>query len=397
MVVAICCAVVLAQDTEVVTTEGVRLVGQLIEEDESFVTLRISGIKMPIPRGEIKSIKYGQTFEQQYTQKREALADEDVDGWYVLAYWLFENEYHELAQQELQAMADRFSGDSRIRQLSSIVDAQIKLLRESSAPKGQAPVAATRPSINPQEVKSVQPSRPGQAPELLTDEQIHLIKVYEIDLNEKPKVIVPREVIDQVFEDYADHPGLPKGSRARKRFRSAPGYEQLRLIFNLRARQLYRLVRVKSDPPAIREFRGRIHQRYVLNYCATNACHGNPEVGGINLWRIQPNGEKTVYTNFFSLQSATVGNQDVINRQVSGRSLLLQYGLDRSVATWPHPEVPGWRAKFQNKQDKLLQFIERWIDSLWTPTPDYGIVIQSEDSPEPAASQPATAPQPDGF
>jgi len=392
--VAICCAVVLAQDTEVVTTEGVRLVGQLIEEDESFVTLRISGIKTPIPRDTIKNIKYGQTFEQQYTQKRQSLADQDVDGWYALAYWLFKNEYHELAKQELQAMAGRFPDDSRIRQLSSIVEAQVKLLGEPSAAEDQAPVATTKPSSNPQETEKAHPILPEQAPELLTDEQIHLIKVYEIDLNEKPKVIVPREVIDRVFEDYADHPGLPKGDRARKKIRAAPGYEQLKLIFHLRARRLYRMVRVKGDPPAIREFRGRIHQRYVLNYCATNACHGSPDVGGVLLQRIQPNGEKTVYTNFFTLQSATVGNQDVINRQVPGRSLLLQYGLDRSVAAWPHPEVPGWRAKFQNKQDKLFQLIERWVGSLWTPTPDYGIVKQSEDRPEPSASQPATAPRP---
>ena len=112
------------------------------------------------------------------------------------------------------------------------------------------------------------------------------------------------------------------------------------------------------------------------------------------MWRTQPNGEKTVYTNFFYLQSPTIGNQDMINRQIPERSLLLQYGLDRSAAEWPHPEVVGWRPKFQNKQDKFFQLIGDWIGSLWTPTPDYGITEQSQDRPEPPTSQPATAPQP---
>ena len=59
-------------------------------------------------------------------------------------------------------------------------------------------MATTGPWPDPREIEKIQSAPPRPAPVLLTDEQIDLIKVYEIDLNEKPRVIVPRETIAQL-------------------------------------------------------------------------------------------------------------------------------------------------------------------------------------------------------
>lgn len=174
-------------------------------------------------------------------------------------------------------------------------------------------------------------------------------------------------------------PASPK-TRQLAAIRKSPGYKQLELLFSLRARELYSRVKVVGDPPVMNGFRTTIHQRYVLNYCGTVTCHGNPDTQKLPLFRLQPNREATVYTNFLTLQSTTAGGQDVINRQKPENSLLLQYALTPSQSATPHPAVPGWQPRFQSKQDEFYQSIVRWIGSLWKPTPDYGIVRSSSET-----------------
>ena len=196
--------------------------------------------------------------------------------------------------------------------------------------------------------------------------------------------------MEKVFASYTDHPQMLKSTKELAQLRNAQGYEKLQLLFDLRARELYSQVQVQDDPPVMREFRTNIHQRYVVNYCGTTACHGGDGgAGGVRLLRDAIDTDTTVYTNFITLQSTHVGPLDMINRQQPDRSLLLQYGLARTAATTPHPEAEGWRPKFHAMQDGFLQATSRWIDSLWKPTPDYGI----KAPPPPATTQPIQ-PQP---
>lgn len=361
-----CATAAWARDAVVATSDGRTFEGEVLHEDGSFVTLSVSGIRVKISRTDIVEIQYKQTIEQQYAQRRVLLTDEDVDGRYELAYWLYEKTSYKLASQELADLGVQFPDDQRIVRLKSLV--AVAVAAAQSAPPERSTIDA--PPVSVRRTVAVDSER-RQNKKRVTPQQINLIKVYEIDLDTEPAVVVPRHVVQQVFARYANHPSVPKEPRDRTRFHDSPGYKKLELLFALRAREFYDQVEVREEPSVLREFRAKFHQRYVLNFCGTVACHGGKRSGDFVLSRSDPNSEATVYTNFLTLQSTTVDNQDVINRQQSDRSLLLQYGLARSLAGTPHPEVTGWAPKFQNHESPLFEGIRSWIDSLWNPTPDY--------------------------
>jgi len=378
-----------ARVAEVTTMDGRKFVGRVLQDNKINVVLELSGIKIPIPRSEIKHIVYQESIEQRYAQRLDLLEDNDADGRYALAYWLYEKDALKLAKKELDALVESFPKDSRVAQLGRIVEARIKLVKRPSQ-TSPPPTAPQIPGLPAAGSTRLSPSPTGRQA-TLTPEDINRIKVYEIDLATKPKVIVPLDVRQSVLNDYPDHPGAPKDARERAQFRNATGAEQLKVLFKLRARHLYGKVRVVDDPPVVEQFRDKIHRRYVLNYCGATACHGGLGTSDFQLIRPRPNTESTVYTNFFKLQAAKVGNEGLIDRQRPGRSLLLQYGLAREKASSPHPDTPGWRAKFQDRNDSLYQTIEQWIDSLWKPDPDYGIQYPLT-KPASAETQPGSAP-----
>ncbi len=80
-----------------------------------------------------------------------------------------------------------------------------------------------------------------------------------------------------------------------------------------------------------------------------------------------------MYTNFYILHKYANKDGRMIDRTKPEESLLLQYGLPREMTNTPHPDVPGWRPRFTSKSDRLYEQYRAFIDSLWQPTPDYGI------------------------
>ena len=368
-----------AVEAIVITTEGYTFEGSVVSEDRDTVILMISDVKTPILRSKIRSIQYKQSIEEQYTQRRSQLSEEDIDGRYILAYWLFEKKAYPIALKELENLLITFPDDTRITRLKKIVEDKYAQIQANKT------IPSTQPNPDPKDNNSHKnhPLRSSFS-RALTDEQINLIKVYEIDLSTKPKIVIPRHVLDDFLSAYGAYPDVPKTRRSRNKFLKAPGYEQLQLFFQLKARNLYAKVKVIEDPLFMRDFRAKIHHRYVLNYCGTSQCHGGLSEQSVSLIRAEPNSTRTVYTNFFNLQSTTVGHADMIDRQQANRSMLLQFGLPKDLAMSPHPNVPDWRPKFRNQNDGLYLTIERWIDTLWKPAPDYGINPTVNPIPVPA-------------
>ncbi len=370
-------SLVCARQVVITTTDGRDFTGDLVREEPLGVTIKISGIDVFLEREKISQIDYPLTLEEQFASRRAELDETDVNGWYSLAFWLFENKSYELARQELDQLLKHHPNDARVSRLSNIVDARIKLLNK---PKEALPDSGS-PDRPPSTLGSAANPQPRvQDARWLTKDQINMIKVWEISLSEKPNVIVPREVIHELFERYRGDERVPKGKKAQSDFISMPGYQQLEKMFEITAREFYSQVRIKGNPPALREFRSKIHQRYVLNYCATSRCHGGGQVAGPSLIRSQPASEQTVYTNFFILHSGDAAAGRLIDRHDPHRSLLIQYGLPTADALASHPDVPGWRATFSDKQDKRLLAIEAWIASLY-PDPDYQISYGSPSGP----------------
>lgn len=386
-----------AREVVVVTQDGRRIEGEWVSENDQGVVLSIASVQTSISRNQIKSVEFVETARERYQTKRSKLKDDDLNERYLLAYEMYDAGEYDLAIRELEGLEKVAPKDQRQR-FTSLKQAII----ESRKQKGQ-PSTATKddPKTNQRsdKEKTADTSAPHPSAatkdETLTEDQINIIRIYEIDLSQRPRINVPNEVINKLLTDYADRDQTPKGPRLQQRLRRAPGYEKMKLIFDLQARELYGEVSVQQDPPVLADFRSQVHRAYVVNYCASLKCHGGAETAGdFRLFHDTRNREDYVYTNFYLLHLYQNASGDMINRNDPERSLLLQYGLDRTVAKTPHPDVPGWRAELRNDQTPMYQRIDAWIRSLYRPTPKYPIDYRSSDvetsKPDPAPTSDKT-------
>ncbi len=412
------------------TTDGRELVGDISGTDDKGVTVVVKGIATPVAATSISEITYIADVPVLFAARRAKLADDDIAGRYELAYWVFDKRAYSTALTELQdiqkKLTDKTPEDlkNRVNLLARVVAERQKIEQPAPAPASasaaprtdaKAPAATTRPAASgapsaipgptattkPATTRPAGDKRPGgdipALSERLTDEQINLIRIYEIDLESTPPpvVVVPKEAIDDLFKKYQDREGVPKGIEEQRLFRGLDGVVQLSTIFSVQARELYPKVKVRTDPPVLRSFRVDGTHTFVLNYCGSVGCHGGPAAGDLFLYRTEANVDRTVYTNFYTLNQYRNAAGRMIDRDQPRRSLLLQYALPKEVAATPHPNVAGWRPSFQTEDDARYTSVITWIDSLFKPEPNYGIdytaPTPSNKTPtKPAAPAPGT-------
>ncbi len=383
----------LARTAVITRNDGSKVTGEVVSENAQAVTIRQSDNPIPIPiqRSEIKSIEYVKSIAEQYAEKRKALKDDDIDGRYALAQWLYDQKAYDLARKELTDLHQRAPKAERVSLLLKAVEARLKLLAPTEGP-AEAPGETPTP---PPETPAA-----GQLPtQKLSPEQVNMIKMYEVDpRRERPTVIVPNEAIDTLFSQYSSDPkvaALLEDHRAQSEFRNEPGWQQLDLFFEARARNLYPKLIIRSDPRPLKTFRTRIWPNYVRNSCATSACHGGPQAGRFFLFPDISNSDATVYTNFYILSkfSNPKNLTYMIDRANPDRSLLLQYGLPRQAAATPHPDVSGFRPAFSNDHDPRYTMVLNWIRKELAPTADYPINYQLPSTTHTAPASPVTQPK----
>ncbi|MCC7146323.1 MAG: hypothetical protein IT443_07745 [Phycisphaeraceae bacterium] len=365
------------------------LEGEWVAEDEQAITLRIHRVTTRVLRQEIRQVRELPSILEQYNQRRQQLAPGDLEGRYQLAYWLFGWDSFELAQHEVEQLRRQLAEaeelpaglPERVEILAAALQKRLELERRADALPGEGPSPASAPAT-----EALADALPR-----LNNQQINRIRVMEVDIARHPRVKVPREVIDDIFQKYATHVSVPKGRLPQARFRALPGWMQLDLIFTLRAREYYDRVEVVDDPPGLLRFRRDIHP-LVLNYCGSLTCHGSPTAVSMPVILNEPNRVDTVYTNFYVLQTTRSPNGQVIDRDKPERSLLVQYAMPRARAYTAHPDVPGWRPLFQTEleKDELYRMVVRWLNrGLFKPTPDYGIQFPAPTTqPIPPGSAP---------
>ena len=79
---------------------------------------------------------------------------------------------------------------------------------------------------------------------------------------------------------------------------------------------------------------------------------------------VEPDAIEEAYTNFFLLDRSALEGMLMIDRAQPIKSLLLQWGLPRESATFPAPDIEGWRPFFNGLEDPtFLQYL-KWIESL---------------------------------
>jgi len=382
-----------ARDAELELKDGRKLKGELVSETDKAVTLKIAGITTTVVREDIAKVAYIKTAAEQFKEMRAAAKDEDLDGRYNAAYFAFQNGELQLAKAELADLKKRWPEVNRVKLLSDLVDQNIKGRDQTSGAHAPPPKPDVKPVVKVDGKADPKPAGPLPT-NVLTAADVNLIRVYEIDpAGEPARVSVPREVQDTFFKDYGDKAGLT--TRAdQERFRTLKGWQQLDAIFKARARELYPKVKVEEDPAPLAAFRKEIHRSYVLQYCGSVACHGGPEAGKYFVFRDDPNMDATVYTNFFVARKFETSRGYMIDVAQPEKSLLVQFGLPRSVATYAHPDVGDWSPNFRSERDPRFENMVQWVGTLgrqqvvpYMTLVDYK--MPALPSKLPAATQPA--------
>lgn len=385
-----------ARTAVVTTNDGRTYRGEVLTDNETGVTLSIAGVPTPIARGDIRDVKFQLSPGEEFRQRRAELADDDLEGRYKLARWLFEAKAYEIASVELADMRKQFPDEGRVEQLAELVNARLKIQRAAEQEKNNPPAPKPDPP-KPQMPGNSDPLPVDVNPEKaekLTDEQINAIKVYEIDFDSRPppQVFFERDVIAQFINEYQDQSADLRGLNNQRRFRTVPGAEQLRFMMSLRAREYYPLADVRNDPPAMMNFKRFVHRQYVINFCATTDCHGEKPNGGLRLFQDRPTSDATVYTNFYILHRWNRGEGFMIDRERPRDSYLYQYGLPQADAVMRHPDVPGLTPRIRSRNEPVAEALVDWINLLYKPTPDYpidytppGSKAIEQQPPQPAA------------
>lgn len=367
-----------AAGTEVILIlkEGNRVTGILVEETPDAIKVRIAGIETTFKSEMIERYEVLRPILERYEEMKKAIGD-DPDGLATLAEWLRSREQHELALKEVNRLLTIDPNHTEGKRLKLLIEKQIELRSRSrsSPPKNPAnQPAPAAPVVKPGE----------HAFPLLTDNQINLLKVFEIDLDDPPRMTIKRTTITKLIEQNLGTPHIPVTQEGRDGiYRKTPA-AILDLMFKLRARDLYAEVQVLDQPKSMKAFRDDVHAAWLVNSCATTACHGGEDAGRLMLFPSRPRADSSVYTNFLILDKFRMADGTaLINYEQPERSALLHLGLPREDSLFRHPEVPrgtagrdAWKATFKDTQERTYTRTTDWIKLMYHPRPEYPIEYQ---------------------
>ncbi len=369
---------------------GREVTGLLVSHSEDEVVLRIEGIETRFAGSLVRTIRILPPLMERYENMRRLIKDSDLDGRTLLAEWLRAREQYELAMGEVEAVLARDPFHRQARELHSWLKIQVDLLSKQRV-MDERDASLSGPSGAERFSQRVDARR--RFP-LLKPEEINLIKVYEVDLQRPPRIIIKRETIERMIRTHASSHLIPSTSEGRDAlFRKRPE-EVLELMFKLQARELYREVVIRDHPPAIQKFRGDVHARWLMNACSTEQCHGGAEAGRLQLYNQKINSDQTVYTNMVILDRFKLADgTPLINYAEPARSPLLQMALPRDVSLYPHPDAArtrgsrGWSSVFRSTEDKGFEDAVAWISGMYRPRPEYPIDYEVRPPPDPTTGE----------
>ncbi len=244
---------------------------------------------------------------------------------------------------------------------------------------------------NPAETEPSGPEVPAAKIKLLSPEAISKIRFMELG-DKEPGVrgSIPAKTIEDFWNDYVKKEYNSPTREDHEKFISPNNISgQIYKIRESRDAKYLEKVKITSDPADMVAFRTTI-QPYVLQNCATAACHGGGRATDFRLITKHgglPSIEET-YTNFYIMSSyvAKDGGR-VINRDDPVKSLFVQYGLPKEVAKLPHPgNLKELRPLFPDENDSRYKSLVGWVRTLAFPLPEYGFTYEF------ATTRPAVAP-----
>ncbi len=354
--------------------------GIILEDSFQRVVVEIEGVKTTLPRESVDEVTLDPTFEERYENFKSQLEPGAHRAHFELCQWLFDERRYLLCKKELSALL-REVQLPEATQLETLLDAQLFVMR--GAESRQAPPAPN--NATPEEpVASSGAAQAGPVDQadllptqILTLEDVNLIRVFELEFDRPPRVNIRPDTIRALIQGYSTSPLIPDTRQGRQAMFRAEPLRIVELMFNLRARELYPQIEVLSEPYALNQFRQSVHDRWLLNTCATSRCHGGTQAGRLFLHRANYKDARVRYTNLMILERLDIDPEwPLINYDEPLMSLIVQYGKPRDEARLPHPEVRGWDPAFTQSSRRMLQDTLVWIQSMMQPRPDYPVEYQ---------------------
>jgi hypothetical protein len=374
------------REATITLKDGQRYTGELIDRNASALIIRIAGIDTSIPLSLVDRVEILPPILERYRTMRAAIDNNDVDRLLMLAEWLRGKQQWELAIAELDHILEVQPENTEAKRLKLLVESQ-RDLSQKSAPPPLPGAPGGPPAVIPVDFP------------LISDKDINLIKVFEVDLTDPPRMVIDRETITRLMDEHAGDPLIPNKPQDREAMYRLSPARLLDIMFRVQARDLYPNVKVLEQPRSMRLFRDDVHRTLIANYCATTRCHGGAQAGRLMLASRRPSAEATVYTNFLILDRFRLTDgTPLIDYGDPAKSPLLQFGLPRDLAAFKHPVVPGtggrgdaWRPFFRSPDDRRYTDAIQWINNMYKPHPEYPIVY-STPAPESVAPKPGEAP-----
>ena len=378
----------------VTLVSGRTLTGELISQDSQLVVVSIKGIKTTFQRRSVSSVTVLEPVPQRYKEMRDAIPDEDIDSRLTLIEWLRNRKAYTLAISELESVLLEAPNNPRAKLLHTWLIAYDELGPSSTQPESPSRSTLKERESETPGLRMTKAPKKIQIPRL-TPEQINLMRVYEIDLRNPPKLTVPDETLRDLMRLHPD--AFSPSEDQRKAIFKLSQVDKLKLLFTHKARELYSQVIIHEDPSSMKKFKFDVHARqgWIINACATARCHGSPNSSGLELINTRANSDETVYTNFYILEHYRLRDgSPLINYESPEHSALLQMGMIEKNTLNPHPEIPkgtpgrGYRPIFRSSRDhKYRQAIE-WIRSMYQPRPEYDFDYPPQPDPEPEGATP---------
>lgn len=379
--------------------DGRQIQGEILAEDNYRLILNIDGIRTEVLRVDINSMRRLPPALDRFEAVRASIPVSDVESRLALIEWLRRRKLYTRALAETDVVLSAEPGNPSALRMRTWLEAQIRLQQKVQ----KEPAAGSADDEGRARALDVIRARGGRkTPQAdlptLNDEQINRIRVYEVDLDNPPRMVVSRETLERLFERYGAAPMMPQTKSGRDALARRPADEILELMFKLKARELYPEVRVLSDPESLRVFRERIHGRggWLINSCGSVRCHGGTESGTFQLVTKRAFSDEAVYTNFFILDNYRLADgTPLIDYDEPDRSPLLLMGTRRDQSSRPHPPTQAdrgpmaWKPLFNSTTDAKFRQAADWIRLLYRPRPDYGIEYAL---PGPPAAEPDRAP-----
>lgn len=352
-------------ETEIVLKDGRRLSGYLVERSTDKIVIAIGGVPTHFSLNDIHEVRPLPSVEERYAQLRGSINDEDVLGLLQLSTWLYNKGRYELAIFELRRLLTTDPGNTEAQNLKALAEAQLKVVK-TSKPQTEQERAARPPAPEPTPFP------------LLTDAQINIIRVFEVNLSDPPRMTITRPAIERFLDEFAGQKSVPSTREGRAAFFRLRPAKILETMFEVRARQHYGSVTVHDNPESMKRFRDDVLRGWIINSCATTQCHGGEHAGRLWLNTTKAGTDPSVYTNFIILDRfRTAEGLPLIDYTSPARSPLLHMGLPRENSLFPHPKSepgqPQWRPTFRSADDDKFQRTIRWISSMYKPRPEYPV------------------------